>query len=423
VLRRQAEDTAMLYATEMLGAETYDAQGNFVGRVKELFIEPGDQPNRISSVLLSRGRFRPLVARHDQLASMAPGTLRLNTDEGHLDLYQPNEAWLAVGKDLLDQQIIDTNGRKVVRVNDIDMNYARINGSTELRVTQVDVGLRGALSRLLKGVVPHSLIRQLQQKLPQRSIPWEFVNLIEADPLRRVKLRLTHDLLTKLHPADLADIIEELSPAERDSIFASLDETSAAEALAEVDDRVKAQIIEQLPPDRAADIMEEMPPDEAADVMADLSPETSERVLEAMQHKEAHDVRELLRFEDNTAGGMMNTECVVVGEDATREEVLGYLRTHEIHVDQLDSVVLIDIDAKFIGVVPAGRLILAEPDAKMRALKLNPPVSVAVNTKEKDIFELFDRYNLRSLVVVDPDHRPIGVIAVDDVVSRLCEKR
>ncbi len=244
----------MLHATEMLGAEAYDAQGNFVGRVKELFIEPADQPNRIARVLLSRGKFRPLVARYNQVGAVAPGSIRLTTDETHLEPYHPNEAWLAVGKDFLDQQIIDTNGRKVVRVNDIDLSDTRTNGNTELRVTQVDVGLPGALRRLLKGILPPGVIRQFQTKLPQRSIPWEFVNLIESNPLRRVKLRLTHHLLTKLHPADLADIIEELSPAERDSIFSSLDEESAAGALAEVDDRVKAQIIEKLPPDRAADI-------------------------------------------------------------------------------------------------------------------------------------------------------------------------
>jgi hypothetical protein len=183
--------------------------------VREFFIEPADQSNRIARFLLSRGRFQPLVARYDQVATVAPGTIRLNCSERALELYQPNEGWLAVRKDLLDQQIIDTKGRKVVRVNDVDLTEQRNNGSVELRLTQVDVGLPGAVRRLLQGVVSASMVRKLQRKLPQRTILWEFVNLIEPDPLRRVKLRITHEKLEDLHPADLAEIMESLSAAER----------------------------------------------------------------------------------------------------------------------------------------------------------------------------------------------------------------
>ncbi len=231
-LRSPAEDP-MLHATEVLGAQAYDAQGNFVGRVRELFLDPADQPNRVARFLLERGKYQPLVARHDQVGFVAAGTLRLTVGEKSLEEYKPNEAWLAVQKDLLDQQIIDTLGRKVVRVNDLDMADQRTNGNVELRVTQVDVGLTGAVGRLLQGMVSHSLIRRFQQKLPARMIRWEFVNLVEADPMRRVKLRVTHQRLAHLHPADLADILEQLSTEERSAIIDSLDEESAADTLSE----------------------------------------------------------------------------------------------------------------------------------------------------------------------------------------------
>src|SRR5690242_2198763 len=222
---------AMLHATEVLGGEAYDAQGNFVGRVSELFIEPAEQPNRVARYLLGRGKYLPLLARHDQVSSVAPGVIKLNVEEKELEHFHANEAWLAVRKDLLDQQIIDTRGRKVVRVNDVDLAEQRTNGNVELRLTQVDVGLPGAVRRLLQGVVPWKVVRKLQSKLPQRAIRWEFVNLIEPDPLRRVKLRITHEKLEDLHPADLADIVEELSASERQSIIASLDEETAAAVL------------------------------------------------------------------------------------------------------------------------------------------------------------------------------------------------
>src|SRR5216684_4226391 len=243
----------MLTATELMGAKTYDAQGNYVGKVREFFVEPAEQPNRVAHFLLARGSFQPLVARHDQVAAIEAGKLELNVPERALDAYQPNEGWLAVTKDLLDQQIIDTSGRKVVRVNDLDLAEQRMNGTVELRITQVDVGLTGAARRLLQGLVSSTAIRRLQEKLPAKLIRWEFVNLIEPDPLRRVKLRITHEKLENLHPADLADIMEDISASERQSIIASLDEETAAAVLAELDARLTTQIVEKLDPEKAAE--------------------------------------------------------------------------------------------------------------------------------------------------------------------------
>ena len=410
-----------LYATELMGAETYDVQGNFVGRVREFFIEPADQPNRVSHFLLSRGKYQPLLARYNQVSAVAPGTIRLNCGERELAVYQPNEAWLAVRKDLLDQQIIDTKGRKVVRVNDVDLAEQRTNGSVELRLTQVDVGLPGAVRRLLQGFPPN-FVRRLQSKLPQSTIRWEFVNLIEPDPLRRVKLRITHEKLEDLHPADLAEIMEHISAAERQGIIASLDEEMAAKVLSELDERLTTQIVEKLDPEKAADILEEMAPDAAADVLAELPRETSEELLEEMPGQEANEVRELLEFDESTAGGMMNPEFVFVGETSTRDEVLNWMRSQDLNLDQLDAIVLVDNGAKFSGMVPVARLLLSGPEQRLSELKTEPLVSLPADADQKDVFELFDKYNLRTLTVVSKEGRPIGTITVDDVVSRLVNK-
>jgi magnesium transporter len=409
----------MLYATDLLGGEAYDLDGHFVGHVSELFIEPADQPNRVARILLGRGKYLPLVARYDHLAFVAPGVLKLNVSEKELEHYSPNEAWLALRKDLLDQQIIDTSGRKVVRVNDIDLSEHRTNGTVELRITQVDVGLTGAARRLLQGVASPGLIRGLATKLPTRLIPWEFVNLIEPDPLRRVKLRITHQKLERMHPADLADIMEELSPAERQSIIASLDEETAAEALAELDKRLTTQIVETLDPEKAADILEEMAPDQAADVLAGLTPQSSSNVLREMPREEAREVRELLKFEESSAGGMMNTDFICVGEKATREEVVGWIQEKDVDLEQLDTIFLIAKDGKFTGAVPIGRLLLAAAGERMETLKAEPLLSVLTDAQEKEVFEIFDKYNLRSLAVVDEVGRPVGAITVDDIVTRL----
>jgi magnesium transporter len=411
-----------LYATELMGAKAYDAQGNYVGKVREFFVEPADAPSRVSHFLLSRGSFQPLVAKHDQIASFSAKKIELNVSERALELYQPNEAWLAVQKDLMDQQIIDTLGRKVVRVNDVDLTEQRTNGNVELRITQVDVGLPGAMRRLLQGVVPYLMIRKLQKGLPQKAIRWEFVNLVEADPLRRVKLRITHEKLEDLHPADLAEMMEEISAAERQGIIASLDEETAAAVLAELDERLTKQIVEDMDPEKAADILEEMAPDAAADVLGELTKETKEELLEEMPGQEAEEVRELMEFDPATAGGMMNPEFVFVGETTTKEEVVEWIRKQDLNRDQLDTIVVLDRLAQFSGVVPVARLLLATPGQKLADLKLEPLLSLSADADEKDVFDLFDKYNLRMLTVVDQENRPIGAITVDDVVSRLVEK-
>src|SRR5215471_15742443 len=406
-------------ATELMGSKAYDAQGNYVGKVREFFVEPADQPNRVAHFLLARGNFQPLVARYDQISAIEQGKIELNVPERALGTYEPNESWLAVQKDLLDQQIIDTSGRKVVRVNDVELAEQRTNGNVELRITQVDVGLPGAVRRLLQGIAPQGMIRGLQNRLPARTIRWEFVNLVEPDPLRRLKLRITHEKLEDLHPADLADIVEDLSPAERQGIISSLDEETAAAVLAELDARLTSQIVEKLDPEKAADILEEMAPDAAADLLADLPKETSEELLEEMPGQEAQEVRELLEFDPSTAGGMMNPDFVFVGEGSTRDEVLHWMRTQELNFEQLDTIVLIDRAAQFSGTVPVARMLLAAPDQKMSELKTEPLVSITPESNEKDVFELFDKYNLRMLTVVDSENRPVGTVTVDDVVSRL----
>jgi Mg/Co/Ni transporter MgtE len=293
----------------------------------------------------------------------------------------------------------------------------------ELRVAQVDVGLGGALRRLLKGVVPPYLVRTLQKGLPTRAIPWEFVDLIEPDPKRRVKLRLPHDKLAQLHPADLADIIEELAPAEREAVIQALPEATAAEALGEVKDELQARILEELEPEHAADILEQMPPDEAASVFADLPAEVATQVLEDMDRSEARELTELLQFGEHSAGGMMTPEVFASVEGTTVAQVAGALRGADLPVDSLDTIYLIDNDNTLVGAVPLGRLLLAEPGATLGTLRTEQLIFADAQTDDRQVFELFDKYNLRSLPVVDAEQKLLGMITVDDVVGRLWHAR
>jgi Mg/Co/Ni transporter MgtE len=189
--------------------------------------------------------------------------------------------------------------------------------------------------------------------------------------------------------------------------------------LAELDERLTTQIVEKLDPERAADILEEMAPDAAADLLADLPKETSEELLQEMPNQEAREVRELLAFDPSTAGGMMNTEFLFVSDSSSRDEVLQWMRKQDINLEQLDTVVLVDKNAQFSGTVPVARMLLAAPEQLMVELKTEPLISVTSDASEKDVFELFDKYNLRMLTVVSSDGHPVGTVTVDDVVSRL----
>lgn len=413
----------MIHATELLDASVYDVQGNYVGRVRELCIVPAEQPNRVGRLVISRGRYQPLVARHEHVASAAPGTVRLNANELSLEAYRPDEGWLTIRKDLLDQQIIDIHGRKVVRVNDLSLLERSFNNHMELRVAQVDVGLGGALRRLFKGVLSPGVVRTLQKGLPTRVIPWELVDLIETDPMRRVKLKLPQSKLRSLHPADIADIIEELAPAEREAVIEGLDPATAAEALGEVKDDLQVRILEEMDKERAADLLEQMPPDEAADVLADLSDQTAAEVLQDMDRKEANELVGLLGFRENTAGGLMTPELFASLERTTIGQAVDSMRGLELPLDSLDTVYLISEENVLTGAVPVARLLLATPEAPLVSFRSDQLVYADAETEEKQVIELFDKYNLRSLPVVDSEQKLVGVITVDDVVHRLWQKQ
>jgi magnesium transporter len=264
---------SILFYTELTGLPVLDTRGRRIGRVRDAAVVPLVHPARIDRFLVGAGSAW-LSVRFDQIASISLGGIRLSDEL--LTPYHSDEYMLRIGRDLLDQQIIDVNGRKVVRVNDVTFEVrngnsdGHSNGRQSLYVLEVDIGMRSIFRRLVQGVVPRRLIRNLQRPIPPKSIRWEFCNIVETDPQRRLRLNISHEKLEKIHPADLADIVEELSPAERGAIFESIDSEVAADALSEIDPKMQASILESLEPEKAADIVEEMAPDEAADVLAGL---------------------------------------------------------------------------------------------------------------------------------------------------------
>lgn len=409
-----------LALTELLGAPVFDLAGSRCGRLRELALSPQEDRARIAVFIVrtkAGDRMLPFTA-----VTSINGGVRAATASGDWPQGDTAEGLLLLARDLLDQQVIDVFGRKVVRVNDVDLHEDSGQNGLVLKVGSVDVGPRGAVRRLLKGVVPIAALRALLRQIPPRTIPWDFVDLIETDPARRVKLRISHERLARLHPADIADIVESLAPDEREAVFETLDEDVAAEALEEVEPKVQKAIVESLDSGRAAEIVEEMEPDAAADLLADLPEERTSEILLEMPPQERREMVELLEFGENTAAGRMNTEYLAVNVSATAQDAVETLRNFEGGVETVSTVYLVDSHGTLAGAVPLAKLVLAAPTTPLLSLTQEPLISCHAGAREKEFAELFDKYNLLTLPVVDDHKKLTGVITSDDVISMLRAK-
>src|ERR1700757_400121 len=345
-----------LALTELLGAPVYDPSGA-AGRVREVAIAPQEDRTRVSTLIVKTktgNRMLPFTA-----LPAIEGGVRATTSAGEWSAANGMEGLFLLERDLLDQQVIDVNGRKVVRVNDVDLEFD-VAKEKILRVHSVDVGARGAIRRLLRGLAPQNALHALLGKIPPRSIPWNFVDVIETDPARRVKLKISHEGLAKLHPADIADIVENLAPDERQAVFQTLDEETAAEALEEVEPKVQKAIVESLDSERAADIVEEMNPDAAADLLADLPEDRTEQILVQMEPEAQQDVVELLEHREGTAAGRMTTEFLALPVTATVQNAIDSMREFEGGVEAVSTIYLVDSHGTLTGAVPLPRLVLAD---------------------------------------------------------------
>jgi magnesium transporter len=407
---------ALVALSELLGAPVRDAGGTVQGRVREIAVTPQDHPTRVSYLIVRTAdheRMLPVSA----LRSCA-ATVRAATDASSWDSYVPSDGVLLLKRDLLDRQIIDVHGRKVVRVNDVELDSTPTDSHLMLTVVAVDVGARGVIRRLAKGIVPSFTLRALLARIPSRGIPWPYVDLIETDPARRVKLKIAYEGLSKLHPADIADIVEDLPPAEREAVFETLDEEVAAEALEEVDPKVQVSIVESLDSDRAADIVEEMDPDAAADLLAGLSRDRSGEILQEMEPEERQEVTQLLEFGKNTAAGRMTTEFLVVPAEAVVGDAIEVLTRFEGGHEAAATIYLTGPGQKLVGSVPLMKVAISSPTVPLSQLA-EDAVSCSQDTPEDEVAALFDKYNLITLAVVDEHGRLAGIITADDVITML----
>ena len=416
----QPRTTARVSLTALLGTPVTDAQGHFRGRLKDIAVATGPDAGKVAGLVLKTRTGLSIVPSQDVMETPA-GTLELRSS-GALTPLKDEGNYLYLQQDLVDRQIIDIHGRKVVRVNDVELEWMGKGAAHLLRVAEVEVGMRGAFRRIFKGFLPRARLETLSRKFKERGIPWQFVDVIEVDPARRVKLRIEYERLAEMHPSDLAEILEDLAPAEREAVFTSLDEDVAAETLEEVDPKLQKSLLERLDEERIADIVEEMDPGAAADLLAELPEEQSDAILEEMEPEERQEVSELLEFDQDSAAGCMTTDFVYLGMNATVAQVGPALRSFDGDLESVTEIYLLDDKRVLRGSVPLARLVMAQADTRLLVLAEPRVLSCPADLHQNELAEMFDKYNLHALPVVDAQGRMVGVVQADHVISFLREK-
>jgi magnesium transporter len=401
----------MLYLSQAIGRPVRDRNDEPIGKVSDLIVAVGDRYPPVTGLVVSTDR-RKIFLPWSSVTSLDASGAKLRTMQLDLAKFRQRANEILLAEDVMDRQIVDIDGRKVVRVNDLRLD--EIEGS--LRLVAVDVGAAGLVRRLgLEGPF-RTLARNLNLPVPERYIDWEDVDPVESS-ISSVKLRVPHAGLAELHPADLASILDQLAPRDRAGVLASLDDEAVADAIEEMEPETQVEVLEDLAPERAADILEEMSPDDAADLVADLDQETRDEILQHMEVEEAEEVAELLGYPEESAGGIMTTEFVAIHEHLTAAAAIDRLRELEPDAETIYYVYVTDEESHLTGVLSLRDLIVAKPTTAVAEFMFRDPVAVGVLADQAEVAEVVAHYNLLAVPVVDDGRRIVGIVTVDDAID------
>jgi magnesium transporter len=402
-----------LFVSGILKKPILDPKGDELGRVKDLVIVKGEPFPKVSALIIEK-KNKIFKLPWTDLNIFNKRIISANVYGETLQPYELNEKDLILVRDILDKQIVDANGAKVVRVNDVKLQ----GYNSEAVLIAVDVGARGIMRRLGVERGGEDLMKLFKKHLPYNLISWNYIQPLEPK-LTKISLTVPRQMVSELHPADIAEIISQVSHKEGALFFKGLDVETAAEALSELQPDVQAAIITGMDTDKAADIIEEMPPDEAADVLSDLPMDKVKEILESIEKEEAEDIQELLSHEEDTAGGLMTNEFVAYPPETTVKEALDKFRKDAEDVETVYYLYITDADEKLLGVVSLRELLLADFDSKLSDIMETKIKTVTPETDEVDVGEIVSKYNLVALPVVDTEGSLLGIVTVDDILDRI----
>lgn len=410
----------MFYLTQMLGKPVVDAAGEVIGEISDIAIATGEVFPRVTSLAFLGPTKTPfMLSWRKYVATLSEDRIELNADRPELrfSYLQPDEVLLA--RDLLNKQIVDTQGMKVVRVNDLKLSESK----NQLRLLGAEVGIRGIL-RGMHPVVENAaaaITKIFGRELSENLIAWNYMDLLDRD-LSHVRLSVTHKRLHELHPADVADVLEQLAPTQRARVFEHLDNAQAALTVAELEDELQADLIDDLGDQRASDILEEMDPDDAADIIGDLPYDKAEALLRLMGVQEARTIRSLLGYREKTAGGIMTPEVTTVTDEMTVQQVIDYLRTGASEHESIYYIYVVEADRRLEGVISLRDLVMSEPSTPIAELVEHEVITVGPDDDQEIVAETMSKYDLLALPVVDETGKLLGIVTVDDALDVMEEE-
>jgi CBS domain-containing protein/sporulation protein YlmC with PRC-barrel domain len=402
-----------LFLSQILRKRIIDPMGRPQGRVSDLVVTISDLYPPVTGVLfLPVGKKNPSRFPWQRVTEVGDRlVVQPLTPEDQVEA-SVGERELLLKDSLLDKQIVDTHGAKILRVN--DLHLLKVNRN--LRLVHVDVGLRGLMRRVgLERAMDNFFQWFLDYHLSDHLIPWRFVQPLSSPDLLRLKI--TQNRFSQLHPADLADIIEELDIHKSSEVFQSLDVETAAETLEETDPKIQVRLIENLNLAQASDIIEEMSPSEAADLLGDLPKDKAEGILKEMEKEMAEDVKELLVHPEEKAGGLMTTSFPSLPAQATVKEALDLLRQQAGNLDLIYYVYVTDEEGHLFGVTSLRGLLMANPQATLSDLMDARVVSVSLEEEKEEIANLFAKYGFKAIPVADEANRIKGVITFKNLLE------
>jgi magnesium transporter len=430
----------MIFLSTLLRQSIYDIEGKRLGSLRDICVSLNETfPTVTALIAHSTSGNGEMIIPWSQVHSIEEPQIHLTIKQSRVASYTPQPDELLLSRDILDKQIVDTQGFRVVKVNDLKL--AQIKGTA--RLIGVDISFSGLLRRLGILAPVEVLGRVLPIHLSERTITWNYVEPIQVvkvgtgqlapalagaavatgGTIPQVQLNVSHTKLADLHPADIADILEQLDLEEAGAVLGRLDAETAADTLSEVETPRQYELLSELDPERASDLLEILPPDDAADILADLPQEEAERLLNLMPANESLPIRELLRYGAETAGGIMTTEVLSLSQELTVEEALAYLRQHSAHLEMIYYLYIVDDEHRLVGVVSLRELVVAEPVTRLKDLMDRDVIKVTTDTDQEEVARVIARYDLLGVPVVDENNRLVGLVTVDDVIDVLHEEQ
>lgn len=405
------EELSEVYFSRVLKKMVINEHGKKIGLLADLIMVPGEGFPQVSHVV-ARQKKRYVTIPWNSITLFNRFVISVRGSMTDFEPYAEGESEILIKRDILDKQIVDVDGAKVVRVNDIKLGKYK----EFLCILSVDIGLGGLLRRLGYERAGEKFATLLGKEIPRQEISWEFVQPLEMN-LSRLALTMAQDQLAEMHPADLASIITNISHQHIHTVLISLDTETAGEAIHELDPELRTRIITEMDSELASDILEDMEPDEAADVLGDLPEEKAQELLGLMEPEEAEEIQELMEHEDDTAGGLMNNSFIAISSEMNAGEAFARVRENVPEVEMVTYAYILDEKEKLLGVVSLRELLISPPETPVAEIMEDHVKFVTVDSEPEDVLEIIAKYNLVSVPVLGENGIMLGIITVDDILE------